>query len=463
MTFAAIRLELHHPEVRGCQTARESWDHLCSVLYDVRSGTQQALGDFLVVVRDLRSEGQRRWPTRQERSRAKDGIPPPSECWDLGRLGVGRELLTRALRATGLSEYVYASVAERVSSSELAGTKLASLLTCRSAYPVATSVPIVVRSRNCRVSVADGVPVVRLTSLRPGQGPVRLVCKRLHGRAAPRLVGALERIQAGDWSIGAVSIHRRERDGKWYLLVPYDSGKVPEAVGQVAAVHRGVAHWLTLVTERGQVCHLPGFFVASHKVEYGRRRRMLQQDLAARGGRGRGRRDAFRALKKLQDAEARWVETAAQQAARWVERQCVRLGVGTVVLDDFAQPFSRACGDDHDQRKGPEYHDDKVYLPWWVRRFPMGLVRQKVEDALTRRAGVGVEVVSGAYASQQCCRCGHVSAANVVRLPKVGDFTTGELVVAGLQRCESCGQETELDEAAARNLLRRREGKEDAA
>lgn len=485
-------MELHHPEVEGLNH-QEGWRYLREALLDVRRGTQKGLGDVLVLIRDLRGLGQRRWATPDEKRVAKEtGGDLPSDCWDPAELAKIKPMLSSAIAAMGVSEYVYASVAERLGGGEFGGSKLKSLLACSTAYPVARSVPLMVRQRNVTVSLESpddapagdeaNVPRLVVTSLRPHGGKVSLVCRRLHGRGAAGTLATIQKIASGEWAMGAPSVVLRERDHKWYVIVPYtseydDDGicvrcreKVPSksrtphseahrtgraAEGtSVAVFHRGIANLLTYVIVDGKRLS-SGFYVGGGLVAVKRQmaaRRAMLGRASSQRSRGRGARERARPLARLADCEARAVETELWRAARWAQRTVETAGVARVILDDFSTPIALHGKD------GP--------IPPWVRSYPLAGLKGKIRDALERRAGCSVDEAPSPWISQTCPHCGLAAEENIARLPRV--WLDDPKQRGGLFRCIGCELSMDLDVVAALNLaiwkwmgLKRDDGKEE--
>ncbi len=455
--FACLRLELHRPTLEGSEKSKEAWNELRSARRSIGQAVQRAIGDVVVHVRNLRAAGKTRFAVPAEKTNAKLGIPLPVECYADDDLKPIAGFVSDALRASGLSEYVYSSVARRIQLSELAGDKIRDLLRGEAAYPVLRRVGIMMRARNWQITsesrVANGKEyvdiVVEIAALRPGLGKMRLVCKSLHGPKlahSKKLIKALEALgtattSTNGWSKGALTIHPLRRPGqpeKWMLLLPYASPRsTASSSGTVVAVHRGVANMLTAaVAHQGNVTtyQYPGRDIVLLKHQMYARRKFVARDLAAKPHRKRGKRRHYAALARLSDKERRATETHLWSAARWVQNIAEAAGAKLLLLDDFTS-FDPDL-------PGPP-------LQPYVRRFPLAELKLKVIDALTRRAGIPVQEVPSQYISQHCPECGNVDKSNVARLPK----TMGVDVEKGWFKCLKCGFETELDSVSVRNLL----------
>ena len=456
--FACFRLELHRPVLEGDDKSTRAWQEIRTVRRAIGQAVQRGIGDVVVHVRNLRAAGKTRFAVPAEKANAKLGVPLPVECYvdeDLKPIG---KFLETALKQSGVSEYVYASVARKVTNSELTSDKLKGLLHGETAYPVIRNTAIMMRNRNWRLytepRIAGGKEyldvVVEISALRPGLGKMKLVCKRLHGPKLSRAKGLLAALEAlgwnpsdpdkevGGWGKGALMLKPVQRPGqplKWFILLPYVAprGETVDA-GVTLAVHRSVTNMLTAASSDGDTYHFPGHAVVKLKHQMHARRRLVAQDLAASPHRGRGVRSHYKALARLSDAEKRATETNLWRAARWVQGIAESSGANLVLLDDFTS-FNPDL-------PGPPFEP-------YVRTFPLADLKLKVIDALTRRAGIAVEERSSVYISQRCPECGHTAEANVFKMPTI----RGIAVEHGRFRCVECKFSADVDKVAALNLL----------
>lgn len=456
--FACFRLELHRPVLEGDDKSTRAWLELRQARRAIGQAVQRGIGDVVVHVRNLRAAGKMRFATSSEKGNAKLGIPLPVECYADEDLKAISGFLSSALKQSGVSEYVYSSLARKIANSEFTSDKLKALLHGEAAYPVMRNVAIMMRNRNWRLYTEPRISggkeyldvVVEMSALRPALGKMKLVCQRLHGPKLARakgLLAALEALgwnpsdpdkEAGGWNKGAMMLKPVQRPGqplKWFILLPYVAPRALADAGRVTmAVHRSVTNMLTAVTSDGEVSHFPGHAVIKLKHQMHARRRLVAQDLAASPRRGRGVRHHYKALARLADAERRATETNLWRAARWVQVVAETAGASLVILDDFTS-FNP-------DRPGPPFEP-------YVRTFPLAELKGKVIDALTRRAGIAVEERSSAYISQRCPMCGTVDAQNVARMPVI----RGIVVEHGWFKCIGCKYAGDVDKVAALNLI----------
>jgi hypothetical protein len=456
--FACFRLELHRPVLEGDDKSTRAWLEIRTVRRAIGQAVQRGIGDVVVHVRNLRAAGKTRFATPSEKGNAKLGIPLPVECYADEDIKAIPTFLSNALKQTGVSEYVYSSLARKIANSEFASDKLKLLLHGEAAYPVLKNVAIMMRNRNWRLYTEPRISggkeyldvVVEMSALRPGLGKMKLICQRLHGPKLARAKGLLAALEAlgwnpGDpekevsgWSKGALMLKPVQRPGqplKWFILLPYVAPRSVIDENKVTiAVHRSVTNMLTAVTSDGDVSHFPGHAVIKLKHQMHARRRLVAQDLAASPHRGRGVRHHYKALARLSDAERRATETNLWRAARWVQGIAESAGASLVILDDFTS-----------------FNPDRSGPPWepYVRTFPLADLKIKVIDALTRRAGIAVEERPSAYISQRCPMCATVDEKNVAKMPSI----RGIVVEKGWFKCINCKYAGDVDKVAALNLL----------
>lgn len=461
---AALRLRLRTPV--GAE-GRPAWDELNRAQRAVSVGLQNGLADVLVHLRATGKGGQKRLATPAER---KAGGVDPAIHYTKEELAQIGTILTDALRRTGLVEYVYASVAKRVASSEFAGEKLRRLVRGDVAYPVHKRPAIAVRSRNWKVTVETGTDdrkrrwaqaTVELTSLWPKGGRVRLVSDRIYGRGLAGQLAVLRELEklgyataGGGWAKGAVTIRPHQEPGRprrWYVILPYTppAPEVDHDPEAVVAVNRGMANFLTVaVLAHGAVTfhYYRGGEIVAAKGQFLRRQRRILRDVSDMP-KGKGRRYRYRALARMESKHRRVVDTAIWRAARFVQRWAESVGACVVVVEDFASPV--------ESDYVVQWSDQARRLRPYIRRFPFADLKARVIDALTRRAGTAVLEVPGAYVSRICPSCGHESAENVARLPRAPESGETE---DGRFACEACGFDENLDAVACLNLMIRAGG-----
>lgn len=455
---ATMRLRLRAPVLAVAPDDRKAaWAYLNDILRHVSVGIQNGLADVLVHLRATGQGGQKRLATPTER---EAGVDPTVRYTkdDLSRI---QQLLSEALQRAGVTEYVYSTVSSRLAAAEFTGSKLTRLIRGEIAYPVVRHPAIEIRSREWCVTVVeekgkDGKtrvrPVVEIPALRKGCGKMTLVCDSLHGRGAAGMLEILEQLQVlgkqtsseeTGWAKHALILKPMGPEREWHLLLPYTAPRVVRDIDPdaVVAIHRGMANFLTAVVVRdGKVRahYYSGSDIVAAKSQFLARGSAIRKAIAGKENACRGRKARYHAKDMLSDKQHRVVGTAIWRAARWAQRIVEENSVGVAVVENFGTIRSDVAT------------DAGRYLEPYIRRFPFYTTKLRVKDALQRRAGTVVEEVKAEYISRTCPACGHESAGNIVRLPRV---RSPRDVESGSFKCEACGLPGNLDFIAALNML----------
>lgn len=455
--MACFRLELFAPSFEN-QDRKTSWNTLYSTQRRLSQAAQLAVRNVLMHIGDLRAAGKHRYMTPAERANAELGIPAPAECYESEDIKKIAGIVSDALKTSATTEYLYGSVAQRITQSEFAGDKLKGLLRGDTVFPALANVGIMVRARDWTIELRPTdrhgkfyLDVVITTSAWwKGGGPVTLHCRSLHGRTLDRartllteLASAPGRtlVSTNGWKKGALTVRAVHRPGqavKWEILLPYQSNRIDSTGEASMVVHRSVCNMLSCCVHDGdrvKVHHYPGLAVVALKSQMHARRRAIARDIQARLHPMRqGRRRHYKALHRLADAEARATQTELWRAARWCQTIAEKSGAKVVYLDDFRS-----------------FNPDQPGPPWepYVRTFPWSDLLMKCEDALKRRGGFAIREYSAKYVSQRCPECGFTDRNNIARTPVV----RGSYVEAGLFRCAECGYKADVDAVAVRNGL----------
>ena len=460
--FASLKFELKRPVLRLDTTATRAWTEIHSAQRAAGQAVQAAIGEVVVYIRGMRQKGKTRFPNTAERENEKLGIPLPVECYSYQDIQGIHECVTRAMRASNLSEYVYGSIGQRINKAEFSHSKLVKLLNGDVSYPVFQHVGIMMRSRDWALRIRDGVSdkgkpyldiEIEISSLRKGLGLMTLHCYSIHGKQIKRLRATLEALQTmgwdeGEarnpkvWSKGALTLRAVNRPGqpvKWQILLPYKAPRVDSTGGRASVViHRSVVNMLSAAVknERStEIFHYPGKTLVALKHQMYARRAALSRDIASKPHRGRGGKAHYKALHRLADKEARATQTELWRATRWAQNLVEHYGAEAVYLDDFTS-FDP-------DRPGPPFEP-------YVRNFPFADLKLKIVDAMTRRAGVSIDLWPSQYISQRCPACGSIDAANIVKLPVV----KGMYTESGKFKCGKCEYfNPELDNVAILNQL----------
>lgn len=259
--------------------------------------------------------------------------------------------------------------------------------------------------------------------LYPGNAPKIRFAIRVHSASAHadlrRMFDPSVSPKLGD---ARIVWHQRRGKSQWEarLCYSYEAPK-PAAGPQIVAVHRGMHQFLTIVDSLGHVKILPGTSYLRRKNQFHERRRELQAHIRkgelGHGARGRGTRRRHRSLHELDDAEARMMKSACQEASAMVNK-CARAAgdAALLVLEDYTT--IRAV---------------TPYLPHW----PWAQLKTTVEWG-AQKEGREVRSVPAAYLSQICPACD-------------GPIT----VSAGRTGSCACGLRLAVDTIAALNMIKR--------
>src|SRR3990167_6965832 len=101
------------------------WKDMREASRAVGRAAQQAVGEIQMHVARCRGAGRSRMPTPSERAFAKENdLPLPVECLAKDDILEINRIFTRVMRGTGLTEYIYGSIAQRIKTTENRKTHL---------------------------------------------------------------------------------------------------------------------------------------------------------------------------------------------------------------------------------------------------------------------------------------------------------------------------------------------------
>lgn len=206
----------------------------------------------------------------------------------------------------------------------------------------------------------------------------------------------LDQIVSGAIPHGDCKLQFDDRHKKWFALLSYEASVVEHPgldPAHVLIVHRGIRNALYLLCSTGERAPalLGGKFSAQRRRLQARTRDVRRTSAAERGegAKGHGRARRYETYDALGDKLARVTHTFCQQAAAHVAETAIRLGCGTVVIEDYG---------------GIEPDDDPA-LRRVLDRFPLYELKQCVASRL-ERDGIALQETPSAYISSTCPRCG---------------------------------------------------------
>lgn len=283
--------------------------------------------------------------------------------------------------------------------------------------------------------------------LYPGRGPMTRFAIRVDGASAHADVKRM--VSEGEVKLGDARVVRNDRTGKWEARLCFQFQRPPAAEGtEVLAVHRGMHNFLTIVKTTGEVWQLPGDGYLVQKRNFSARRAQLSAHIRkgelGHGARGHGVRRRYKALNKLDDAEARMIKSACQKAASYTEhpgeKRGQRQGIGVV---DCAMREPRASVVlIEDYSKLPP--DDACFMPSW----PYAQLKSAVAWAC-QKAGLELREVPASFISQRCPACAWTDPSNV----KASSTRTGGTVIMFECTAPECGFRRNADAVAGFNML----------
>lgn len=277
----------------------------------------------------------------------------------------------------------------------------------------------------------------------------------------PSMFGYARRMAEGTVELCDARVVYAERKKQWFakltIRVPHTSRDV--AGNKVACLRRGVSNAFVLVFEDGsggarQAEFIRGDDVLHVKRQIKSRKMRVQAHLdrleLGEGARGRGKARRFKAIRRINDAENRFVDWRCKTWGRQIAAMCVERGVGKLYV---------AAMNLQDMRI-----DANNYVEALLRNWPFAKMLDQIRAACAavpvdkngrvlhgksrltpvKHVSVVVEEFDSAYDAVTCPDCGHRHAQK-----QDERFT-----------CEACGFERPADAIVAWNGLRRAVGKE---
>lgn len=240
----------------------------------------------------------------------------------------------------------------------------------------------------------------------------------------------LRALSKGDWRVGNAALIWDERKRRYYIRVSYTKrvDTLP-VTSRTAAIQRGIRQFLVAVTYDGATWIDEGHDLVEHRKRSAARRRQIQSSIKASRRKGRGRKRALKAIRKLQDKTMRWRDTRTQQLARSMVRWLAQQGVTILYVEDF-RDIRRYCEEQLGERIAPYVHD------WRYDDLKNRVVSCAEEE------GMHVVEVPAEYISRTCPQC---------------EAAVEPDLKAWKLRCGECGYNRDLDVAAAVNVRQRGE------
>ena len=262
----------------------------------------------------------------------------------------------------------------------------------------------------------------------------------------PSMHAYAKKMATGEAKLCDARVVYSERKKQWFakLTIRLERKESRPLEGTTAALRRGVWSALVLVFENGSVLTVHGGDVVAFKRKRKARAVAIGEHMgqmeAGDGARGRGKRRRLAALRKLDDAEDRFIDTRCKVWARSIAKECVDRGVSKLLvakmspkeMDDGASevvhaflrqwPFARLL-DRIKQACAKVYVDDRG---------------RATRDATAGMVSVEVATFDAHWDARGCPNCRHVHA----------DRQPGPT-----WKCEVCAFERPCDQIVAWNGL----------
>lgn len=260
----------------------------------------------------------------------------------------------------------------------------------------------------------------------------------------PSMHGFAKKMVSGEVKLCDARVVYSEKKKQWFakLTIKYPKPDAKATGTKVAAMRRGILTAFTIVQEDGRVDTISGSDVLhfkrklkARKVSIGQHKGRLELGGAAKG-RGKPRREA--AIRKIHDAEDRFVDWRCKTWAASIARLCVDRGIGTLLVAKMGPP---------EMFDGNE-HVEALLYQWPFARF-LGNVKQALD-----KVGVVVKEYVPHLDARRCPnlvagkRCGHVHE----KVPAKANYVDGKMV-ADTFECEVCGLKRPVDTIVAWNGL----------
>jgi transposase len=225
---------------------------------------------------------------------------------------------------------------------------------------------------------------------------------------AQRALHELEEMRAV--KLGRIGVKRNQKKHKWFMYVSWTEYRPDPKPGEEkhAAVNFGINVFIQALAEDGAEWVDMGADILMKRRQFENRRWRIKKTMRrfGRGSRGHGKNRRELPLKRIGDAEHRFVETRLRQSAHDLIAWCIEHHVTHLWLEDLT-----GIREEFEQKTEGEAHEE---VKRFIHSWPFFKYRQFVEREGSER-GVVVQVKSADSVSQRCPRtsCAHVSEDNV--------------------------------------------------
>jgi transposase len=273
-----------------------------------------------------------------------------------------------------------------------------------------------------------------------------------------------------------------ERKQQWFakLTMRLDRPSRKRTEGQTAALRRGVNSAFVVVYEDDTVRKIEGADVLAFKRRINARRKSIlshvKSRLEAGMGRARGKNEKFRKLRKISDAEARYVDWRCKTWASSLAAECADRGVKKLLVAKMT------LGEMSRTRSSNKKSGDHVAA--LLHNWPFGKLLSAIERAFeaipvdeegrairskfgkdgtiepkdrrhrpAAQVSIEVEKYDAHYDARTCPECKHVHLADPKAFTDLDEGGVDRVLRAGTFTCEICKFERPSDEIVAWNGL----------
>lgn len=221
----------------------------------------------------------------------------------------------------------------------------------------------------------------------------------------------------GATKMGKVGISYNERKRKWFMLITWTKHKPSpsHSAKKAVALNFGCNVFIQALCEDGTTWEDSGLDIRVMRERFRMRRVRYQRscNLHGSGSRGHGKKRRELPVKRIGDAESRWVETRIRTTASEFVKWCMFHNVTDVYIEDL-----KGVRDSFERKtKGDAHEEVKRFIHSWS----FYETTQAIEYECFEH-GINVHAKSAHFNSQRCPSCGHTERDNVSIIKGGGDY-----------------------------------------
>jgi len=207
----------------------------------------------------------------------------------------------------------------------------------------------------------------------------------------------IEKIIKGTCLKGDANLVWDEKKRRWRVSISYSMPRKQPAEGaNYLAVRRNVHDMLFVMDSKGKTykaCQGIGLKIIHVRSHFLRRKSEIRATLnfQGQGARGHGKKRFYRSYTKCSDKEANAIDTMLKQLASSIRKAAESAGASSVLLEDFALPWTPEAGD-------PRFVRLLRRMPWTKAET---LLRRELEEH-----GIRLVTMAQAHNTTTCPACG---------------------------------------------------------